>query len=331
VSCRICGASRTREVARYAPYLDYACRVLDCDACGCRFVLYDASVYERLHASPTSSYRAHEELAARCAERLEAGDLPGLRRLLSRSAKFRFVLDALADRPELSRLLEVGCSRGSLSSWFLGAGREILGVDLSPHAVAAAAARFGDHFAAADSPRVEAGAPYDAIFHVGTIGCVEHPIELTERLLSLLRPGGVLLFNAPDAQRCRRLGEPWVAGTAPPDLVTLFDADFWPRQFAAAADVSVRFAAVDDVTRLALAARELLGLRQLRQGRRRLLESGRSGAGRGGFPGRRLGALGRRGLARLLRVGRVRTALISRVPEYRAEFGMLVTIRRKDG
>ena len=40
--------------------------------------------------------------------------------------------------------------------------------------------------------------PYDVIYHVGLIGCVADPIAFTRRLLAMLKPGGTLLFNAPN-------------------------------------------------------------------------------------------------------------------------------------
>ena len=46
--------------------------------------------------------------------------------------------------------------------------------------------------------RIRAEAPYDFIYHVGMIGCVSDPVKLTRELLALLKPGGILLFNAPN-------------------------------------------------------------------------------------------------------------------------------------
>ena len=79
--------------------------------------------------------------------------------------------------------------------------------------------------------------PYDVIYHVGTIGCVADPIGMTRDLLRMLRPGGRLLFNAPNRDACALRDQLWFDTAPPPDVVTLFPPGFWQRQFAGVADV----------------------------------------------------------------------------------------------
>jgi len=54
-------------------------------------------------------------------------------------AGYRAILDRIGD----GRILDVGCGQGFESARFLGAGREVVGVDYSSEAVATAASRYG--------------------------------------------------------------------------------------------------------------------------------------------------------------------------------------------
>ena len=145
------------------------------------------------------------------------------------------VVDSL---PPGASILEVGCASGYLTAYLVLAGYECLGVDVSPTAIETAVASFGDHYALTGSERMLRGAPYDAIVHVGTIGCVPNPVEFTRDLLGLLGPGGVLAFNSPNVEACRRRPGPWGSTTQPPDLVTLFEPGFWTAAFGDEFDVT---------------------------------------------------------------------------------------------
>jgi len=81
---------------------------------------------------------------------------------------------------------------------------------------------------------------YDVIYHVGVIGCVADPIGLTTELLRMLRPGGKLLFNAPNRGGLHLNGQLWLDSAPPPDLVTLFPETFWKRRFSDVANVVER-------------------------------------------------------------------------------------------
>jgi SAM-dependent methyltransferase len=181
----------------------------------------------------------------------------GLERELCETPKYKFVIQQTKALGPGLRILEIGCARGFLTSWFILAGYAITGVDVSLEAIASARAAFGDHFALAGSSLVEERAPYDAIYHVGTIGCVADPLGMTRRLLSLLKPGGRLLFNAPNRAALWYRDELWFDSAPPPDVVTLFPPGFWRKQFGDLADVR-------EETELHDADRNLLiGLRQL--------------------------------------------------------------------
>lgn len=237
--CRICGVAAARTVGRVEYFEGLPCDICDCARCGCRWSLHDASVHDRMHQAPVLAYYAgYRDLLDECGRLFKAGDQSAIEVLLRQTAKYQFVLDRLRDVPAGGRVLEWGCSRGYLTSPSILAGRHVLGVDISEDAVAAARQAFGDHFAVAGSPRVDAQAPYDAIYHVGLIGCVADPIGTTRRLLALLKPGGRLFFNAPNRDALFQRGQLWFDSAPPPELVTLFPGGFWTRQFAQAAAVT---------------------------------------------------------------------------------------------
>jgi trans-aconitate methyltransferase len=148
-------------------------------------------VYNLLHQSGALSYYVeYRELGAQCRRLFEQRDHEELRRLLCRTRKYRYVIEHVTRESKSSHLLEVGCSRGYLTSYFILEGRNILGVDASSDAVEDARAAFGDHFALADSLTFVQRGTQDLVYHVGTIGCVDDPLGLTRRLLATLKPGG---------------------------------------------------------------------------------------------------------------------------------------------
>lgn len=232
MNCRICGAQSTEVAGEVEYYLGYRWKIFDCATCQCRFTRHDDSVYELLHESTAVSYYKHyRDLAAGCAELFQQRDLIGLKSLLRSNSKYAFVIDEIERLPLDSRTLEIGCSRGYLTSCFILQGRDILGVDVSSVAVESARTSFGPHFSLVGDPAITAGAPYDAIYHVGMIGCVSDPVGLTRQMLALLKPGGRLLFNAPNRRSCNISGQLWFDSAPPPDVVTLFPPGFWTRHF----------------------------------------------------------------------------------------------------
>jgi SAM-dependent methyltransferase len=236
--CRICGAAAAVGIGTVEYLEGLPCEILDCAACGCRWTPPDATVHPRMHRQPAISYYAdYGTLLEQCRTLVQARDAGGLHRVLSGHTKYRFVLDRLQQLAPGARVLEWGCSRGYLTAASILAGRPVLGVDVSADAIAAARAAFGDHFACVDSPRIDAGAPYDAIYHVGLIGCVPDPVGLTHRLLTLLKPGGRLFFNAPNRDALFRLNQLWFDSAPAPELITLFPGGFFQRRFGEIARV----------------------------------------------------------------------------------------------
>lgn len=205
----------------------YAWDVFHCKACGCQFTKHDTEIYDIMHkTSAISYYSDYRSIAAQCQSHFKRKDLAALRETLDTWSKYRFIIDRIARTPSDARLLEIGSSRGYLTSYSILDGRPILGVDVSREAVEEARALFGDHFAVSSDPRIAAGAPYDVIYHVGMIGCVADPLGLTHDLLKLLRPGGILIFNTPNRDALHLKRQLWFDSAPPPDLVTLFPPGF---------------------------------------------------------------------------------------------------------
>ena len=258
--CRVCGSPQIVGAGTVEFYFGYASPIFDCAACGCRFTRHDAAAYDRLYALKSSCYSRYSEFVAAVKPLFDRGDLAALRAELEKSSRYRFVIETLAALPPAARLLEIGASRGHLTSYFILAGRDVTGVDVSPTAVAAATTAFGEHFVLAGDARIQARAPYDAIYHVGTIGCVGDPVAMTQELLRLLKPGGLLLFNAPNREACALQGQLWFDSAPPPDLVTLYRPGFWQR-FAAAAQVQETVESESPQRNVVVALRRLFGRR----------------------------------------------------------------------
>ena len=318
-TCRVCG-SRSAVPRGVVEYLaGSAAPVADCEVCGCRTTPHVEGAHEAFHRSVELPYYAsYRELATECRRLFESGAEGQLRRRLSEWEKYRFVIDELSDRVSSGRILEVGCSRGYLTSWFLLRGAEILGVDVSQAAVDDATRSFGDHFAIAGSKRILDGAPYASILHVGLIGCVSDPVGLTRELLEFLQPGGVLVFNAPNKLACALPGQLWLDSAPPPDLITLFPPGFFARAFAEEAVIEERVSFVKKRRAAEIWASGILRERWVPP----------TPAGADGPRGGQRAAKGRLLKRVLVRLG-ASGAISKLLPTYPAEFGYLVKLTKR--
>ena len=261
VRCRLCQSSDIRKAGVVEFVTGFAWPVWDCSACGCRFTRHERKVYDTLHSQTGSCYSRYREIAGVVKPIFDRGDIRALRTQLSQAAKYRFVIEKLGNLNQPARLLEVGCARGFLTSYFILDGYDILGVDVSEEAIRSAVEMFGNRFALSGTAAIEARAPYDAIYHVGTIGCVADPVGMTEQLLGFLKPGGLLLFNAPNRAACNQLGQLWFDSTPPPDLVTLFPPGFWRKRFRQVADVEEEIGSSDPERSFTIGLRNLFRIR----------------------------------------------------------------------
>jgi SAM-dependent methyltransferase len=324
VLCRVCGSKRASEIADVEFFVDYAWPIYDCFACGCRFTFHDNAAYEVLHSERSSCYHRYSLQLDQCKTFFERGDVNGLRAALVESSKYRFIIEKIDEEPVNARLLEIGSARGHVTSYFILTGRRIIGVDISPTSVESAKQAFGDHFCVAGDPMIEAQAPYDIIFHVGTIGCLEDPIGTTRNLLRLLKPGGQLLFNAPNREGLAMRGQLWVEGAPPPDVVTMFPPKFWRQRFADEAEVSETIEIGEPMRNLVIGLSNLAG-RKWRQPVAVALSDGERPAA----PPPRWGDwLWRTGERALRKIG-PRIGLLRFAPAYPAEFGLFVHMKKR--
>jgi SAM-dependent methyltransferase len=120
----------------------------------------------------------------------------------------------------LGRLLEVGCGRGELLAEAARAGYDVTGIELSPAAAAAAAARLAG-VAAGEGGRVHCTSLEDAdlppaSFDVCVLAdVVEHardPLDMLRRVRAALKPDGVLLVATPslDSWSAKLLKRNWM-------------------------------------------------------------------------------------------------------------------------
>jgi SAM-dependent methyltransferase len=258
--CRICGSGSILKCGQAEFYFGYFWPIYDCETCGCRFTLHDPSVFELFYSERNARYREYFELSEIAGAFFVRGDTAALKAMLSKTEKYRFIIDQISAEPTATRLLEIGCSSGFLTSYFILQGREIVGVDASRQAVRTAARAFGDHFVVAGDARIRAEAPYDFIYHVGTIGCVADPIGMTQELLAMLKCGGRLLFNAPNRGACVLRDQLWLSAP-PPDVVTMYKPGFWRQYFGDVAEVNERVDYEASPQNLIMACRKLVGRR----------------------------------------------------------------------
>jgi SAM-dependent methyltransferase len=194
-----------------------------------------------MHASSSTPYSFHEKIARRVHGDFHGNRPASIRKYLSRTPKFRFLIDSLSEWKRTDRVVELGCSLGYLTAYFILAGYKVLGVDISPTAIDKARSYFGDCFAVLDDRFLSQVNTFDVVCHLGTIGCVDDPVAFTRNALNLLKAGGRLLFNAPDVRSVKEMGALWNNATPPPDLVTLFEERFWVERVGDVADVSISY------------------------------------------------------------------------------------------
>lgn len=245
LGCSVCGSTNLSKGRAFKPYIDFETVVFDCRDCQCRFTKRDNFIYEKLHNSE-STYAMHKGHYHVAKELFDEKDSKGLYTFLSKTHKNKFILDHINENESLEKILEFGCSRGYLSSYSILKNKEFYGIDVSPTAINAAKDYFGDHFFLDDKVDSFEKGGFDMIYHVGTIGCVEDPVGFIQKQVSLLREGGVLLFNAPNLDLCKDLNIEWTPSTTPPDLVTLFPSSFWKRKFSNLGTVEIEVS-MDDV------------------------------------------------------------------------------------
>ncbi|MDD2972728.1 MAG: class I SAM-dependent methyltransferase [Lachnospiraceae bacterium] len=199
--------------------------VLECLNCKARYVYpFQANyeVYEQLHRGlGKGAYRDGITLSKKLERFFESDNKLSYRKLLCQKDKFKHIVETLEQysKDPSNNILEVGCARGQVTGYFLMKGYSIKGMDISSVAIENAEKNFGKHFISADLKEWKSDEKFQFIYHVGLIGVIDYPKEFLEICISRLKPGGVMLFNAPNKCKCNGI---WV-DTLPPDLRTVFE------------------------------------------------------------------------------------------------------------
>lgn len=212
-----------------------------CGDCGVINVPRCATVYEELHADESSSYARHRQQNGRIAELLNAGQHEDIRKLVVTSGKMAWAADEVSKLPSPSKILEIGCSSGAFGAYCLSLGHDYRGVDISPTAVKTACAYFGNHFVLSNSKQELSWSSLDQVVILGTIGCADEPVKLLESVLARLKPGGKVIFNAPNSVLMEKEERVWSYSTCPPDHVTVFPNNFWSTRFQKLGKVTVEY------------------------------------------------------------------------------------------
>ena len=221
--CRICGHEGIANLGTYKPYEDYETQRFRCSDCKSIFVAHDEAIYEKLHAS-VSSYSDHENMARQINELDEFT----VRKKLEKSQINISLLNAIKPYGKTIKIAEIGCSTGIITNYLRTLGYDVIGFDISESAIKKAKKLFGEGFYVYSNKEMIKHAPFDVIFHLGTIGCVSDPNIFNENLLGYLNNNGTLFFNAPNVTHLDYSKKEWLS-TTPPDLVTLFHPDFFKK------------------------------------------------------------------------------------------------------
>jgi SAM-dependent methyltransferase len=130
---------------------------------------------------------------------LDPGD-PAARATLALHLE-RYQFAARVARP--GRLLDLACGVGYGTQLLLERNPSLgpaVGVDISPEAIAHATSRYASQrirFVASDALRFRDAEGFDTIVSLETIEHVDDPERLLAHLVSMLRPGGVLVASVP--------------------------------------------------------------------------------------------------------------------------------------
>ena len=98
MECQVCGASNTKFVSNYRPYLDYGVDVFDCDTCGSRFAPHDANAHEKLH-SQSSKYLYQADIEKQIVDFLSIGDVINAKSFLAKKPANSFIIDTVNEFP----------------------------------------------------------------------------------------------------------------------------------------------------------------------------------------------------------------------------------------
>ncbi len=130
--------------------------------------------------------------------------------LLRRETAHRMLRSVLADQTQTLRVLDLGCGSGDVLDGLPRDAMRVVGIDLVPEMVSAAAARRpADQFLAADARRLPiADASLDVVTCLGVLEYLPDAAAALRAMAVALRRGGYLIVSFPNrASLCRRLSK----------------------------------------------------------------------------------------------------------------------------
>ncbi|HMM27342.1 MAG TPA: class I SAM-dependent methyltransferase [Aggregatilineaceae bacterium] len=217
VVCDVCGQANARRVGTLPPperlpwpmhrlgasvlALDgHAIHLVECQGCGL--------VYMNPRLTERAVERFYDAVYAASAAEMFESDQAG---------QVRYYLDALSRfvRAPQPHLLDIGCGAGQLLIQAQARGWRIDGAELSAYAAQHASRALGAPIHHGDFRTM--GLPPGSLDAVTLIHVIEHvraPVDFLRDAAALLKPGGVLMFDAPnvdsaEARLARWLGQPW--------------------------------------------------------------------------------------------------------------------------
>jgi SAM-dependent methyltransferase len=216
-------------------------RVAECDRCDVQFadpLTPGRSIYETIyeHARTLPGYSRYAWYAAQVASRSRP-----LAWLAAQEEMYAFIASELARRGPAGTglIIEVGSGLGYLTFALHAAGYRVRGLELSPRAVEAARARFGDLFAVHDIGRADPAVDgADVAVMTEVLEHVPDPAALLASLARLLRPGGTALITTPNKSAAPRNAY-WLTDNPPVHLWWFSETTI--RLLAARAGLQVSF------------------------------------------------------------------------------------------
>jgi SAM-dependent methyltransferase len=163
-----------------------------CAVCGLGVTLPVADAAQLASFYP-STYGAHDSLPRGALALVSTA----IHRLLAWQALRTAPLDRLAHTPT-GQLLDVGCGRGDLGSWFVHRGWSVTGVEPSEHACTVARHRGVDaRLGTLADVKLEPGS-YDAVVFRHSLEHVIDPVADLRRARETLRDDGVVIVTVPN-------------------------------------------------------------------------------------------------------------------------------------
>jgi SAM-dependent methyltransferase len=181
--------------------------IAECAHCDAQFawpLQPGTSIYRQLylHAGTVPGYSRYAWYASQVAARSRP-----LEWLAAQEEMYAFVAAELGRRgpARTGRVVEVGSGLGYLTYALHAAGYRVRGLELSPDAVEAARARFGDHYAVHDVTRADPAIDgADVVVMTEVLEHVADPAALVTALARLLGPGGTALITTPNKSAAPR-------------------------------------------------------------------------------------------------------------------------------